>query len=256
MDRPLNEDVRMDFLRNVVLFSSLTDEELSQVSSRLLIQEFTKNEIIFREEDSNNFMYIILAGTVKVIRNTEDGKEVILAIHGEDEFFGEVTLIDNQTTPASVVATEDSLIAIISRKDFYALLYSQPKVLEKLLLILCLRLRESWKRIVMLNFKNATERVKMLFIALSYEKGKKMDKGILLDFKLTHQEIADMSGLTRETVSRVLNKWQKDGEITILHNKSILLNEKFLESDIIMMPQRQEPPGAGNLGRHPGASSP
>ncbi len=238
MSAPFNEDVRIDFLRNVDLFSSLTDEELEQISSRVLIKEFSRNETIFREEDTNNYMYIILVGKVKVIRNTEDGREVILAIHGADEFFGEVALIDNKTAPAAVAATEDSLLAIISRKDFYSLLYSQPKVLEKLLQILCVRLRESWKRIVILNFKNASERVKMLFVALSYEKGKKMDAGVLLDLKLTHQEIADMSGLTRETVSRVLNKWQKDGEITLLQNKCILLNRKFMESDIILVPPK------------------
>jgi CRP-like cAMP-binding protein len=216
-----NEDIRIDFLRNIDLFSSLTDEELRQISSGVLIKEFMKNETIFREEDANTYMYFILAGKVKVIRHTEDGREVILAIHGADEFFGEVALIDNKTTPAAVVATEDSFLAIVSRKDFYSLLYSQPKVLEKLLQILCLRLRESWKRIVILNFKNASERMKMLFLALSYEKGKKVKEGILLDLKLTHQEIADMSGLTRETVSRVLNKWQKDGTISVSQNRRI-----------------------------------
>jgi CRP/FNR family cyclic AMP-dependent transcriptional regulator len=231
MDRPVKEDVRIDFLSNVSLFSSLSDDELRQISSKVLMQEFSKNETIFREEDTNNYMYVILVGKVKVVRNTEDGKEVILAIHGADDFFGEVALIDNKTTPAAVVATEDSLIAIISKKDFYALVYSQPKVLDTLLQILCSRLRESWERILMLNFRNASERVKMLFVALSFEKGKRMDEGILLDLNLTHQEIADMSGLSRESVTRVLNKWQKDEEIIIGQNKCIILNEKFLRRE-------------------------
>ena len=72
----------------------------------------------------------------------------------------------------------------------------------------------------------------MLFLSLSSEKGTRTDKGVLLDLKLTHQDIADMSSLTRETVTRVLNKWLKQGEITLLKNKSILLSDKFLRDDL------------------------
>jgi CRP/FNR family transcriptional regulator len=232
MDTTLKDNVKIDFLSNVALFSSLTEEELYQITSRVAIQEFSRNETIFREEDANNYMYIILVGAVKVIRHTEDGRELILSIHGKDDIFGEVALIDNKATPASVVATEDSLLAIVSRKDFYPLLYSQPKVLDKLLQILCARFRESWRRILILNFKSAPERIKMLFLSLSSEKGTRTDKGVLLDLKLTHQDIADMSSLTRETVTRVLNKWLKQGEITLLKNKSILLSDKFLRDDL------------------------
>ncbi len=230
MDASYRENIKIDFLRNVDLFSSLTDEELYEISSGVVVKEFSRNETIFGEEDTNNFMYVILAGKVKVVRSTEDGREVIIAIHGTDDLFGEVALIDNKTSPAAVVSTEDSLLAIISKKDFYSLLYSQPKVVEKLLQILCLRLRESWERILILNFKNASERVRMLLMALSFEKGKKTDEGIFLDLNLTHQEIADMSGLTRESVTRVLNKWQKDGEIIIGQNKCIILSNKFLRN--------------------------
>ena len=238
MDTPLIDNVKIDFLSNVPLFSSLTKEELDQITSRVDMQEFSRNETIFSEEDANNFMYIILVGAVKVVQHTEDGRELILAIHEKDDFFGEVALIDNKATPASVVATEDSLLAIVARKDFYPLLYSQPKVLDKLLQILCARFRDSWRRILILNFKRAPERIKMLFLSLSYEKSTRTDKGMLLDLKLTHQEIADMASLNRETVTRVLNKWQKRGEITVLKNKLILLSDKFLRDDLNRFQQR------------------
>jgi CRP/FNR family cyclic AMP-dependent transcriptional regulator len=97
---------------------------------------------------------------------------------------------------------------------------------------LCLRLRESWKRIYILNFKNASERVKMLFLMLSYDNGKKTPEGVILNIKLTHQNIADMTGLSRETVTRVLDKWQKTEDIIILKNKFIRLNPKFLQKDL------------------------
>jgi len=177
-------------------------------------------------------MYIILVGKVKVMQATEDGKEIILAIHRADEFFGEISLIDGKTSPATVLATENSLIAIISKGDFYSLLSNQPKVFDKFLQILCSRLRESWKRIQILNFKNSSQRIKMLILTLSYDNGKKTPEGMVLNIKLTHQNIADMTGLTRETVTRVLDRWQRAGEITILKDRFIRLNSNFMQEDL------------------------
>jgi len=223
------DNVKIEFLQNIQLFSSLTDEELQRIANKIRIEEFKKNEIVLREEDTSEFMYIILDGKVKVVQTTEDGKEIILALHKSQDFFGEISLIDGKTSPATVQASEDSFIAFISKKDFYTLLSAQSKVLEKLLQILCARLRDSWKRIYLLNFKHASDRVKTLFLSLSLENGNKTSEGVILNLKLTHQDIADMAGLTRETVTRVLDKWQKDGEITVLKNKLICLNAGFLQ---------------------------
>jgi CRP/FNR family transcriptional regulator len=226
------EKIKIEFLKNIQLFSSLTNEELLHISSRVIVKEFKKNEVILYEQDTNEFMYIIVFGKVKVIRTTKDGKEIILATHKSNELFGEISLIDGKTSPATVSATEDSHIAIISKKDFYFLLSNQSKVLEKMLQILCSRLRESWKMIQILNFKNASQRIKMLFLMLSYDNGKKTSEGVILDIKLTHQNIADMVGLTRETVTRIIDKWKKNGEIKVLKNKCILLSHDFLQKDL------------------------
>ena len=224
------ENVKLEVLQNIQLFSSLTEQELQQIADKIRIEEFGKNEIVLREEDTNEFMYIILDGQVKVVQATEDGKEILLAIHKTHDFFGEVSLLDGMTAPATVQASEDSFIAFISKKDFYALLSAQSKVLEKLLEILCARLRDSWKRIYLLNFKHASDRVKTLFLSLSFENGTRTAEGIVIDLKLTHQEIADMTGLTRESVTRVLDKLQKDGEITVLKNRRICLSQKFIKA--------------------------
>lgn len=221
------ENVKIDFLKNIELFSSLTDEELLQISNRIIVKEFSRNETILLEEETSKFMYIILLGKVKVVQTTSDGKEIILAIHQEERFFGELSLIDGKTSSATVMATEESLIAIISKENFYALLYSQNKVLENLLRIFCARLRESWKRIHILNFREAPQRMKMLFTILSGENGENTPDGTIITLKLTHQEMADMAGLTRETVTRVLGQWQKKGLITVSKKRQILLHHNF-----------------------------
>jgi CRP/FNR family cyclic AMP-dependent transcriptional regulator len=119
------------------------------------------------------------------------------------------------------------MIAIISRSDFYSLLHSQKKMMENLLEILCSRLRESWKKIQMLNFNDAAQRIKMLLLILSEDYGEKTQSGTTLRIKLIHQNVADMTGLTRETVTRVLDKWKKTGEIRITKDKFIHLNQEF-----------------------------
>jgi CRP/FNR family cyclic AMP-dependent transcriptional regulator len=222
----------VDYLKKIDLFFSLTDEELHKISHKIIIKYFKKNEIILYEEDTSQYMYMILKGKVKVFQTTKDGKEIFLALHKSGEFFGEMSLIDGKTSPATVMATEDSNVAIISKKDFYVSVGTQKKVLGNLLLILCSRLRESWETIQLLNLKNASDRIKILLFTLSNKYGEKTSKGITLNIRLTHQEIADMTGMTRETVTRVLDRWLRDGEINILDSRLIQLNTDFLQKDL------------------------
>ncbi len=228
----MNDKHKNDFIKKAQLFSSLTDEEMDEIINKMSVKQFKKNEIILYEEDSNDFMYIILLGKVKVIRTTEDGKEIILAIHKAGSFFGEMSLIDGKTSPASVTATEDSLISIIAKDAFFSILSNQAKVTNNLLRILCERLRTSWDTIQLLNFNNASQRTKMLFLMLSNEHGEKTPEGIVLSIKLTHQDISDMTGLTRETVTRVIDKMQKNKEIVILKNRFIRLSTEFMQKDV------------------------
>jgi len=214
-------------LKDVALFASLADKELQQIRTHIILRDFKKNQTILHEEETSEFMYIIISGKVKISRVGRDGKEAILSMHGSGEFFGELSLIDGKTSPASVLAVENSNVAIISKDHFYSLLYTQRKVLENLLKILCSRLREAWQKIEMLNFNDASQRLKMLLNMLSETYGEKTPEGTVLRVRLIHQDMADMTGLTRETVTRVLDKWKKNGEIAILRSKFIRLNDEF-----------------------------
>jgi len=214
-------------LKDVALFASLADKELHQIRAHIILREFKKNQTILHEEETSEFMYIIINGKVKVTRVGKDGKEAILSMHGSGEFFGEVALIDGRTAPAAVLAVENSNVAIISKEHFYSLLYTQRKVLENLLKILCSRLREAWQKIEMLTFNDAAQRLKMLLNILAETYGEKTPEGTVLHVRLIHQDIADMTGLARETVTRVLDKWKKNGEIEVLRNKYIRLNDEF-----------------------------
>ena len=223
----MKEKDRTELLKKILLLNSLSSAEIRKIQDKFVIKRFKKHESILHEEDTNAYMYFILEGEAKVVNRTERGKEILLTMHQTGDFFGELSVIDGKTSPAAVIATKDSDTALISKSDFYALIFSQHKILENLLQLFCSRIRESIRKIQILNFNNAAQRVKMLFLLLSESYGEKTEQGTILNIKLSHQDIADTIGLTRETVTRVLDKWKKSGEIKILKSKFVLLTPEF-----------------------------
>jgi len=221
------DDNTIALLKKIELLDSLSDEELKDISVAFVIRKVNRNELVLHEEDTNNFMYMVLSGELKVVQTSAGGNEIILAIHESGQFFGEVSLIDGKTSPATVISAKESLIAIISKQDFFWLIGKHGKIRDKLLQILCVRLRDSWEKIRMLTMKDPAERIKALFLGLRHN-SEKSTHGIVLKVKLTHQNIADMTGLTRETVTRILKKWQTSGKITILEKRFIRLNSEFI----------------------------
>ncbi len=221
----------VELLGNIKLFSSLSSIELHQIVRKIKIKSLRKGEVVLNEEDTNEYMYVILTGKVKVVRMTGEGKEIILAMHRSGESFGELSLIDTKTVPAVVLAAELSTVAIIARKDFYSLLSAHGKVLDSLLQILCSRLRDSWGRIQLLSFNNASQRIRILLVQMANEYGRRTAEGTLLNTRLTHQDIADMTGVARETATRIIDKLNRDGVIKVARGKITLLEHDLLERE-------------------------
>jgi len=217
-------------LKQMQMFSSLTDADIATFIGKIMVKRFRKNQTVLFEDESNAYMYMLLSGKVKVVQVMEDGKESIRAIHKTGDSFGELSLLDCKTSPAMVVAMEDTTAAIISKENFFTILYNQRKVLDNLLQMFCFRLRDSWERFQMVNFKNAAQRVVMVLHQQSSEQSEKTAEGIVLKDRFTHQVIADMVSLNRETVTRVIDKLQKDGAITIRKDKKIVLHPSFFKA--------------------------
>lgn len=222
---------KVDYVRQAQLFADLDDAELKGISERVSLRVFQKGETILYEEDANRYMYSVLHGEVKVFYCTEDGKESIVAFHGAGESFGEVSLIDQLTIPATVAAVEKSIILLIARDDFFNILQDHPKVMNKLLCLLTGRLRSSWNQIRMLHFKDASFRVMLAIRDLCRERGETVPEGVLLKLRLTHQNIADMTGLTRETVTRVFDKMKKSDLLSHGDNRCLVVSHKFFEEN-------------------------
>ncbi len=209
------------------LLSGLDEEELLKALDKISVRSYGKNEIALLQEDSNRFMYLILKGSVKVILVNEEGKEIILAIHRAGDFFGEMSLIDGRATSATVVAADACTIAMISKDNFYTLLFTEKKILLSLLNVFCQRIRTSNKTIEIMSHTSASYRIKTLLLMLCERHGEKAGSGTMLSIQMTHQDIADMTGLTRETVTKIMNEMKEDGAISVLENRCIRLNRIF-----------------------------
>jgi len=225
---------KLSLLRKLEMFSTLTDEELFELGHKVNLRNYTKNKLILDESDTNQYMYGVIEGEVKAYRVSEDGRETLLALRGEGKSFGELSMIDGKTAPAAVAATEDSVVAVISKDDFRELIQGHKKITMKLLEILCAQLRDSMTMQELMNQKNASERIRMLLAALAEERGDTTSQGISIGLKLTHQRIADMTGLTRESVTRTLDKWKKNGTIIVDSGKRIVLKDNFFAGSSVL----------------------
>jgi len=214
-------------LDNIPIFSCLLPDERARLSQIITEKHFKRNSTILMEDDSKNFMYIIFSGKIKVVRVNSDGKEQILVIRKRGDFFGEMTLLDGKSQPASVVAMDDTAVGLISKNDFEEYFMKDTNVLKEIISMLCGRLRESWVMLRLLGLPDAETRVRAILAHVGSIYGIKDVRGILIPFKLTHQEIADFASLTRETVSRLLARLSKSGEIEINGTRTLILKHSF-----------------------------
>jgi CRP-like cAMP-binding protein len=205
----------MDFtiLKNVPLFASIADEQLQKISTHLIEKKYNKDAMIVMENDSGDSLYIIKEGSVKITRYSDEGGEVILTILNDDDFFGEMSVIDGEARSANVIALENTVVYVLTRHDLMNLIEKNPGIAIAMMEELVERIRKSDKYIKGLSLSDAETRVGMTLFNLSEQMGSIKNGEVTIDKMPFQQDIANMSGTTRETVSRMLK---------ILEDKNII----------------------------------
>ena len=196
-------------LRNVPLFSGLSEAELDKLSKVAGRKRVARGAFIVRAGDSTDSLYILLSGRAKVTNFDEEGREIILAWLGPGEFFGEMGLVDGSPRSASVMAVEPCELLNISSDAFTRCMQDNFEVAQKLMQILVRRLREADRKIESLALLDVYGRVARLLLELSVdENGKKVVKK-----KMSKQDMARMIGASREMVSKVMRDLELSGYI-------------------------------------------
>lgn len=216
-------------IRKIPFLSGLSDEEAKRVREILVERQFSRNQTILHEEDTCNAFYYIFYGRVKIVQYTADGRERILAIHGAGEFFGDISILDGKTLPANVVAMEDTQVGLIYREQFERHLLSNAKVLRGIIGMLCSRLRESWLMLKVMSSTDAEHRVRVVLKNFTDHHGVKDSDGTIINLRLTHGDIANLAAVSRETATRLLNRFKETGDIRMMEGKRILITTDFLK---------------------------
>jgi CRP/FNR family transcriptional regulator/CRP/FNR family cyclic AMP-dependent transcriptional regulator len=216
----------ISLLRKVPLFEVLKDEDLEAIARVTISRSYDKDQVIILAEEEGDALFIITHGQVKVSIVSEDGREVILSLLGEGAVFGELSLLDGKPRSANVVATQDMELYMVRRADFLQLIYKVPQIAVGLLAELAARLRKTDRKIEGLALLDVTSRISETLLQLADEQGTEIELGVTLASRPTHQQLANMSGTTRETVSRVLKRLEGQGYISAEGRSITILREE------------------------------
>jgi CRP-like cAMP-binding protein len=223
----MSEDSRNDAslsvaerFRNIPLFTQLTEEEVKRITEVARQRAYPKNSVILFEDDPGDALYVVLTGEVKVVLIGEDGREVILSILRSGDFFGEMSLIDDQPRSAHVIATEDSNLLVLRRDEFRLCLEQAPRIALGLLQALSRRLRRADDKIGGLVLLDVNGRVARILVELADE-----HDGTHIPRKITHHMLAQMIGSSRETVSRTIRDLGERGLIEV-SRKDIAIRDR------------------------------
>jgi CRP/FNR family cyclic AMP-dependent transcriptional regulator len=213
-------------LRSVPLFANVPSEQLAKLADHAAVCRYPRGTLIMRIGENIDALYVMLAGRAKVLIPDDKGREVILAVLGHGDFFGEMALLDDQPRSASVEALDACEVLRLGRTEFLRVLRSNMDLTMRITLGLVSRLRGADRQIESLALLDVYGRVARVLLDLSED----VDGKRVVAKAPTHQQIARMIGATREMVTRVLNSLKSSGHILVSGRRIVLMSEMEVSS--------------------------
>ena len=221
---------KIELLQSVSIFWDLNEDELGHIADKMVAKHFENGNYIFLEDSEGEQCFFVLEGSVKVTRLSKDGREVILAMLNEGDFFGEMSLLDGESRSANVIALEKTKVLTLDRNDFIAVVNDYPQIAVQLLKELARRLRKSDRQIASLSLSDAEKRIALCIIRFADEQGVIQNGKVSIPKTPIQQDIANMAGTSRETVSRALGLLEKEDLIERHGRELIILDyKKFIK---------------------------
>jgi CRP/FNR family cyclic AMP-dependent transcriptional regulator len=206
---PQQKQDLLSHLRAIPLFAKVVETDLEAIASQLIERRYAKDTVVVEEGLAGEYMYVIRTGRVKVTKASDDGREKIMDFLEAGDFFGEMSLLDKAPRSATVRTLEPARLMALSRVAFLDLLTRSSSLSLAVIRVLTHRLRDADDQASSMSFHRVEDRVKNLFQRLA--RADEGDGGALLTPLLTHQQIADMVGTSRETVTRAVKNLKQDG---------------------------------------------
>jgi len=215
-------------LKKIDLFKNLSEEDLKELEPYIALASFKKKDAVFSEGEAPEWFYIVLNGKIKITKISHDGKEIILELISPTDIFGGVAVLKNFPYPANAIAMEDSDVLRISRRNLMRLVDRFPNLMYCIALQLGDRMKSSYDSLKNIALERVEARIAALLLKLSNKVGVDTPDGVLIDMRLTKQDVADMVGTTVETSIRTFTKFKKQGLVADTDGKIVIKDREGL----------------------------
>ncbi|MFZ5646082.1 MAG: Crp/Fnr family transcriptional regulator [Bacillota bacterium] len=222
-------------MRDLPFFDRVEQEVFSLVCRRAAVRKYyRRGEAMFSQGDSCDTVYLIKEGSFKLVRVTEDGKEVILQVAGKGEILGDASLFREGFQPATAVALEDARVCAVGRRRLEELVRETPDLALQIIVSLGNRLYDTWDQMTDLNAGTTRERVLNMLLRLAGEHGEPCEGGTIIRVHLTQQDIADFVGASRVMVAHALKELAARNSIAKSNRYYIIKDRCPLARDVKM----------------------
>jgi len=218
------------YLKKIPILAELGPEVLARLSERIQLREVRRREVVYLPGDPGNSLFIVNGGRIKISKVTRDGKALTLNYVGPSEVFGETCLIEGGPREEMAEAMENSMITELERGDVEKLLQAHAQLGFQMTRILAQRRRELENKLETLVFRDVTSKLAELLLSLAEEYGVEDSRGTMVALKITHQELANLIGSTRETVSLTLSQFKRKHLICTDGRKVIISDAESLRA--------------------------
>lgn len=193
------------------LFADLDPGQLDEILREARSVRYPKNTAVFEQDETAHSFFVLLHGRLRVVKLTPDGQQVVVRFVGPGEVFGVARAIGRQTYPATAFAVVDSIALVWPSSAWPILVAKHPGLAVNTLQTVGSRLQEAHTRVVEMSTEQVERRVAHALLRLAKQAGRKVESGVEIDFPISRQDVAEMTGTTLHTVSRILSAWEEQG---------------------------------------------
>jgi CRP-like cAMP-binding protein len=218
------------YLRKIPLLEGVTPARLQELVTAVEIKEIPRRQVIYLPGDPGESVYFINGGRVKCSKVTRDGKELTLAYRGAGQMFGELAVVDGSPREEMAEAMKNAIITEVPRELFRELLLSDANLAFNFACIVGERRKQLETKLEHLVFRDVQAKLAALLLELGEEYGVETEEGLQIGLKITHQEMANLIGSTRETISLTLAQFKKKGLLNMDGRTVVLIDQEGLQA--------------------------
>ncbi len=204
----------VSLLENIALFKDLTGQELQDLIDQAGELSYDANSFLFHQDDPAERIFVLKSGRVKLYQLSADGQQVLMHVMTPSMMFAAIAMVEGAAYPVSAEAAEDCKVLYWSQAALLGMIHRYPVLALNALKVLAGHVREFQDRYRELATERVERRVARAVLRLAGQTGVKTDEGVLLNLPLSRQDLAEMTGTTLYTVSRILSSWEEKGLVT------------------------------------------